>query len=137
MNDCKFTIKFKPLPVHFVRRQEQIEAFFSSLVGLAMQGVMKRLGDFEEILAARDDVPTRAKSELLDQGNQAIQDLRHSAAHGRRIDHLDRAAGKLCGECAQLLNFGSPQQWYVGVQANQTSFRLCKSHAASSRSMKV
>jgi len=98
MNNREFAIKLKPLPVHFVGRQKQIEILFPCLVGPSVQSIMKRLRDFEKILAAGDDVPTRPKSEFLDQRNQPIQDLRHSAAHRCGIDHLDRASGKLRGE---------------------------------------
>src|SRR5882762_5409483 len=115
MNDREFAIKLKPLPVHFVGRQKQIEILFPRLVGPAVKSIMKRLRDFEKILAAGDDVPTRTKSEFLDQRNQAIQDLRHSAPHRRRIDHLDRASGKLRGEHTELVNFTSPQQRNVSV----------------------
>src|SRR6267143_5090026 len=113
MNDREFAIKLKPLPVHFVGRQKQIEILFPRLVGPSVQSIMKRLRDFEKILTAGDDVPTRTKSEFLDQRNQAIEDLRHSATHRRGIDHLDRAAGKLRGKRAQLVNFASPQQGNV------------------------
>src|SRR5882762_5240835 len=137
MNDREFTVKLKTLPVHFVGRQKQIEILFPRLVGPSVQSIMKRLRDFEKILAAGDDVPTRPKSEFLNQRNQAIQDLRHSAAHRCGIDHLDRASGKLRGERTQLVKFASSQQRNVGVQAHQMSLRLCKSHAASSRSINV
>ena len=49
----------------------------------------------------------------------------------------DVITGKLRGERTQLVKFASPQQRNVGVQAHQMSLRLCKSHAASSRSINV
>src|SRR3977135_692004 len=102
MNNREFAIKLKPLPVHFIGRQKQIEILFPRLVGPSVQSIMKRLRDFEKILATGDDVPTRPKSEFLDQRNQAIQDLRHSAAPRCGINPLDRASAKLRSERTQL-----------------------------------
>ena len=106
-----------------VVREEDLERFRRQPVGLSVQRVVKRLGDLEEIGAAFEDLPADVDVELARERHEAVEDLRHAAADGGRIDHQHVALDERARQRPKLVDLGRPEQRDVVVEAG--------AHAAS------
>ena len=62
--------------------------------------------------------PANADAQLFHQRHEAIQNLRHAAAHRRRIHHADFAVHERAAQRAQFADFGLAQKGGVFVKRN-------------------
>ena len=89
MDDDYVFIKLHTLAILLVVVEENFLCLASEMVFAAMQGVMKSLGYFKEIVAAGNYVPMGDDAQFDDQRNEAIEHFSDAAAHGRRVHHFD------------------------------------------------
>src|SRR3954464_1360045 len=67
---------------------------------------MEALGDFEEIVAAGDDLPLGLHLEFIHEGDKAVQDFCYAASHSSGVDHLHRAPAQSLREETELIQLG-------------------------------
>ena len=89
------------------------------LVFSSVQGVMKGLGHFEEIVPSSNHIPVGDDSEFSQQWNQAIQHFCHSSTNGGGVDHLHSLPLCFAGEKAQFGEFGCTNNRLVVVQVRR------------------
>src|SRR5260370_4835687 len=90
------------------------------MVRRPVKRVVKRVGSLKKSLAAAHDLPFDLEVQFLRQGHQAIENFRHAAANGRRIDHLDAPPPQRLCQRAQLLDFTCAKQFGIVIQWNAT-----------------
>src|SRR5258708_883873 len=74
----------------------------------AMQSVMDLFSDRVEFLPTSDDVPARVNPQFFHEGDQAVQDLRHAAAHRGGIDVADHLPFELLTYQSQVIDSRIP-----------------------------
>ena len=131
----EFGVERKSCAVPFVVREKNLEIPRARTIRRAVQRVVKRLGHFKEILAAGHDVPFDVEFQFFRQRHQAVENLRHAAADGRGVDHLDAAAAQGLGQRAQLFDFSCAQQFGIVVQRNAAQRQRLAHAFLLSRSM--
>src|SRR6266404_7787420 len=103
MNNKEVFRKLHPLAVLLVVSHENVFDLLGQIKFAAMQRVVKAFGDFIEVIAASDDVPTRGNFQFAHERNKTIQDFRHSAAYRGRVHHLYGLATQMAGQKADLV----------------------------------
>src|SRR6185503_7743916 len=84
---------------------------------LALEGVVKRFGDGEEIAVAFDDLPLGLDPHVVHEGNEAAQDLGDSAAHPRGIDVDEVAASHALREMEEEIHRAARREVPIGFDA--------------------
>ena len=138
VNHHEILIHLFPLPVPLRVGGEDFKILRLGRIGQSVQGVVEPLGDLEEIIPAGDHVPFRLQAQLVQQGNQAIQNFRHTAADGRRIDHADGLARQRVCQRRQVVDLARPDDGSVILQRLLPcgSFRdYVSGHASTSRTI--
>src|SRR5208337_2091636 len=91
MNYNKFRVEREAMEIQLSVGAEYIKMAGLGVIRRAVESVVERLGNLEEILAARHDVPTNAQAEFFREGHEAVENFGHTSADGRGIDHFDGA----------------------------------------------
>ncbi len=86
------------------------------MIGRAVQRIVEGFGDFKKVFAPGHDVPFEVEVQFLSQGHQPIENLRHSPANSRRVNHLHAAAAQRLRQGAQFLDFTRTQELGVVAQ---------------------
>src|SRR5215472_15338789 len=92
MDDHEFGIERKRRAVLLVIRQKDVKILAFGLVRLAVERIVKRLGNVKELFSASHHVPANAEVKFFRERNKAVEDFRDAAAYGGGIDHLHAAA---------------------------------------------
>src|ERR1041385_8203551 len=105
--------------VLFVVEHEYVFGLRGEVVFAAMQRVVKAFRDFEEVVAAGNDLPLGVNFQFIHQWNKAIEDFGDAAAYGGRAHHLDRFPLQLPREKVEFIEFGAADDGLVVIQTRR------------------
>jgi hypothetical protein len=92
VDDDEFGVEREAMKVALLVFAEDFEVARLRMIGRAMKGVVKSLGDGEEVFTAGNDVPAKGQSEIFGERNDAIQYFGNATADGSGVNHFDVAA---------------------------------------------
>src|SRR2546423_9317034 len=119
MDDEQVFNEIHSFAVLLVVRHKNVLNGLSEVVLTAMQRIVKAFGDFEEIIAACNDLPLGWDFQLTHQRYQPVQDFSHSAAYCSGVHHLDGFATQVPREEANLIEFRAADDRPVILKAGR------------------
>ena len=105
-----------------VELAKDLEPVLPSQVRRAVQRIVERFGDIEEIAVALHHVPAGIQSQFPHQRQNARQQLRHPAAHRRGIHHIHGGPFQRLRQRPQFVHFRRAQQRHVLIQRGSLRF---------------